>query len=84
LSSQQAIFDGKDGIKIQGTVTELPGIVFALPAAVTTSPPSLDELLLHDQAIRKENVEMHLVARIRICTFPIFLLAPGCAEPCRM
>ncbi|KAG0319257.1 hypothetical protein BGZ97_002491 [Linnemannia gamsii] len=84
LSSQQAIFDGKDGIKIQGTVTELPGIVFALPAAVTTSPPSLDELLLHDQAIRKENVEMHLVARIRICTFPIFLLAPGCAEPCRI
>lgn len=84
LSNQQAIFDGKGGIKVQGTVTELPHIVFALPAAVTASPLSLDELSLQDQAIKKENVEMHLVARIRICTFPIFLLAPGCAEPCRM
>ncbi|KAG9069552.1 hypothetical protein KI688_010455 [Linnemannia hyalina] len=77
LSTRQAVFDGKGGIKVQGTVTELPGIVFALP--------SLGELSLQDQtATRRENVEMHLVARIRICTFPIFLLAPGCAEPCRI
>ncbi|KAF9330617.1 hypothetical protein BGZ91_000081 [Linnemannia elongata] len=85
LSTQQAVFDGKGGIKVQGTVTELPGIVFALPSAVSAVTTSLDELSLQDQtAIRRENVEMHLVARIRICTFPIFLLAPGCAEPCRI
>ncbi|KAG0287191.1 hypothetical protein BGZ96_008870 [Linnemannia gamsii] len=84
LSNEQAIFDGKGGIKVQGTAIELPDIVFALPAAVTASPLSLDELSMQDQAIRKENVEMHLVARIRICTFPIFLLAPGCVEPCRI
>lgn len=85
LSTQQAVFDGKGGIKVQGTATELPGIVFALPSAVAAVTTSLDELSLQDQtATRRENVEMHLVARIRICTFPIFLLAPGCAEPCRM
>ncbi|KAF9151732.1 hypothetical protein BG015_006279 [Linnemannia schmuckeri] len=85
LSTQQTVFDGKDGIKVQGTVTELPGIVFALPSSVSNVTTSLDELSLQDHAtIRKENVEMHLVARIRICTFPIFLLAPGCVEPCRI
>ncbi|KAF9545482.1 hypothetical protein EC957_010898 [Mortierella hygrophila] len=85
LSTRQTVFDGKGGIKVQGTVTELPGMVFALPSAVSAVTTSLDELSLQDQtATRKENVEMHLVARIRICTFPIFLLAPGCAEPCRI
>ncbi|KAG0269297.1 hypothetical protein BGZ95_002131, partial [Linnemannia exigua] len=82
LSNQQSVFEGKGGVKVQGTVTELPGIVFALP--ITSSGcPSLDNSALQGQ-VRKENVEMHLVARIRICTFPIFLLAPGCAEPCRI
>ncbi|KAF8934332.1 hypothetical protein BGZ47_010421 [Haplosporangium gracile] len=85
LSTQQTVFDGKDGIKVQGSVTELSGIVFALPSAVSNVATSLAELSLQDQAVvRKENVEMHLVARIRICTFPVFLLAPGCAEPCRI
>ncbi|KAG0379340.1 hypothetical protein BGX24_000831 [Mortierella sp. AD032] len=82
LSNQQSVFEGKGGIKVQGTVTELPGIVFALPIT-SSSHPSLDDPSLQGQ-VRKENVEMHLVARIRICTFPIFLLAPGCAEPCRI
>ncbi|KAG0210526.1 hypothetical protein BGX33_004843 [Mortierella sp. NVP41] len=84
LSNQQSIFEGKGGIKVQATVAELPGIVFALP--VTPTSPSLDELSLQESAasIRKESMEMHLVARIRICTFPIFLLAPGCTRPCRI
>ncbi|KAF9124282.1 hypothetical protein BGW39_008315 [Mortierella sp. 14UC] len=82
LNNKEAVFEGKGGVKVQGTVTELPGIVFALPTA-STSHPSLNDASLQDQ-VRKENIEMHLVARIRICTFPIFLLAPGCVEPCRI
>ncbi|KAF9920873.1 hypothetical protein FBU30_009180, partial [Linnemannia zychae] len=84
LSNHLAIFDGKDGIKVQGTVTELPGIVFALPASGTVCHPVEVSPLQESDAFTKEDIEMHLVARIRICTFPIFLLAPGCTEPCRI
>ncbi|KAF9911516.1 hypothetical protein EC991_003318 [Linnemannia zychae] len=82
LNNREAVFEGKGGLKVQGTVTELSGIVFALPTA-SISHPSLNDASYWDQ-LKKEKIDMHLVARIRICTFPIFLLAPGCAEPCRI
>ncbi|KAG0212504.1 hypothetical protein BGX31_001476 [Mortierella sp. GBA43] len=32
----------------------------------------------------RENTEMHLISKIQLDTFPMFLLMPGCKEPCRI
>ncbi|ORZ19186.1 hypothetical protein BCR41DRAFT_421369 [Lobosporangium transversale] len=80
---QQTIFEGCSGVKLQPTVTELPGIGFAI------SKLHLQQLHEHQQGTiysqpARENTEMHLIAKIQISSFPIFLLAPGCTEPCRI
>ncbi|KAG0306122.1 hypothetical protein BGZ98_002938 [Dissophora globulifera] len=78
---QQIVFQGRDGAKLQPTVTELSGIAFAISQP---QAPALSESLGPSAQIMRENTEMHLIAKIRLSSFPVCLLMPGCTEPCRV
>jgi hypothetical protein len=86
---QQTVFHGRNGVKLQPRVSELSGMAFVISkynpsgSSSTSAPvptPSSTEM---NQMLR-ENTEMHLIAKIRLDTFPMFLLMSGCKEPCRM
>ncbi|KAG0260077.1 hypothetical protein BG011_002148 [Mortierella polycephala] len=87
LDNRLTVFEGRDGVKVQPRVTELSGIVFALPRSRTssvlaTTPKETDTM--EKRPLRNDNTEMHLIAKIQLETFPVFLLAPGCTQPCRV
>ncbi|KAF8922940.1 hypothetical protein BGZ58_003559, partial [Dissophora ornata] len=80
---QQTTFQGPDGTKFLPSVTELSGMVLAISKS---RPPGSTgpTLQSEEKQIMRENTEMHLIAKIRLSSFPIFLLMPGCTEPCRV
>ncbi|KAF9112705.1 hypothetical protein BGX27_002926 [Mortierella sp. AM989] len=82
---QQAIFQGPDGVKLQSNVTELPGIVLAVSKPRQCQhDESSGSIPSEERQFMRENTEMHLVAKIRLSSFPLFLLMPRCSEPCRI
>ncbi|KAI1299793.1 hypothetical protein EDD11_006426 [Mortierella claussenii] len=72
---QHVTFQGKDGIKLQPTVTELPDVVFAV--SKRSCKGLMDGPEDRNKQVMRENTEMHLIAKIRLSSFPIFLLLPG-------
>ncbi|KAF9184185.1 hypothetical protein BGZ51_003503 [Haplosporangium sp. Z 767] len=84
LDNRSTVFEGRDGVKVQPRVTELSGIVFALPRfrASSVLTTALQETgAMEKRPLRNDNTEMHLIAKIQLGTFPVFLLAPGCIQP---
>ncbi|KAF9173955.1 hypothetical protein BGX20_001538 [Mortierella sp. AD010] len=82
-NKQQVIFQGPDGVKLQSNVTELPGIAFAVSKSRQCQQEE-ESMRSEERQFMRENTEMHLVAKIRLSSFPFFLLMPGCTEPCRV
>ncbi|KAK3828404.1 MAG: hypothetical protein J3Q66DRAFT_434942 [Benniella sp.] len=86
---QQTVFHGRNGVKLQPRVSELSGMAFVISkynpsGSTSTSAPVPTPSCTEMNQMLRENTEMHLIAKIRLDTFPMFLLMSGCKEPCRI
>ncbi|KAG0348306.1 hypothetical protein BG004_005441 [Podila humilis] len=49
-----------------------------------TAPSKHTNIFDSTAPIMKEDTEMHLISKIQLTTFPLYLLASGCLCPCRV
>ncbi|KAI8361106.1 hypothetical protein B0O80DRAFT_150134 [Mortierella sp. GBAus27b] len=85
-SRQNTLLQGRNGVKLQPRVSELSGMTFVIskyrPPSNDSEPTAASFASAEEKQIMRENTEMHLISKIQLDTFPMFLLMPGCKEPC--